>query len=113
MAGSGTRRGGFYSLSDHMRAARAYNAELSGEFERFRPLPLVLHDGTFAYPPEFPENAQILFSMPFREIQDLCSLFCIDAGNSKKEHIMAFLKYIGAVYVARNYPERDNYGPEF
>ncbi|KAK6543933.1 hypothetical protein TWF694_000651 [Orbilia ellipsospora] len=113
MAGSSSRRGGFYSIHDYHRAARAYNAELSGEFEKFRPLPINLGDGSLEYPPEFPENAQELYLMDPREIQDLCSMFGVDAGNSREEHISAFLKYIGAIHVLRNYAERDNYGLDF
>ncbi|EPS40275.1 hypothetical protein H072_5913 [Dactylellina haptotyla CBS 200.50] len=63
MAGSSSRRGGFFSVHDYTRNARAYNAELSGEFEKFRPLPITLSDGSLEYPLEFPKNAQELYLM--------------------------------------------------
>ncbi|EGX51899.1 hypothetical protein AOL_s00043g633 [Orbilia oligospora ATCC 24927] len=112
MAGSSSR-GGFHSPSEWVRAARAYNAEISGEWDKFRPLPVNWGNGDYDVPPDFPENAHQLFHMDLREIQDLCSLFGIDAGNSRTEHILAFLKHIGAIHVAQTYPERDNYGPDY
>ncbi|KAF3276449.1 hypothetical protein TWF132_002208 [Orbilia oligospora] len=112
MAGSSSR-GGFHSPGEWVRAARAYNAEISGEWDKFRPLPVNWGNGDYDVPPDFPENAHQLFHMDLREIQDLCSLFGVDAGNSRTEHILAFLKHIGAIHVAQTYPERDNYGPDY
>ncbi|KAJ6263316.1 hypothetical protein Dda_1879 [Drechslerella dactyloides] len=113
MAGASTRRGGFRSPEDAVRSAKEHNAELSGEYEKFRPLPIILSDGSLEFPDEFPVNAHELFLMDLREMQDLCSLFRIDGGRSRSDHIHAFLKYIGAVHVSRGYDERDNYGCEY
>ncbi|KAK6341144.1 hypothetical protein TWF696_008231 [Orbilia brochopaga] len=112
MAGASTRRGGFHPTEESIRSAKAYNAELSGEFDKFRPLP-VYSDGRYDYPEDFPKNAHELFTMDLREMQELCSLFRIDGGSSKRDHIYAFLKFIGAVHVVRSYDERDNYGGEY
>ncbi|KAF3938221.1 hypothetical protein ABW19_dt0204215 [Dactylella cylindrospora] len=112
MAGSSTRRGGFYSTEDMLRSAKSHNAELNCEYQRFRPMP-ISNNGYLEVPPEFPENAHDLSLMDPREIQDLCSLYRIDSGGSRMENIIAFLKHIGASHLARSFLERDNYGSDF
>ncbi|EWC46945.1 hypothetical protein DRE_03707 [Drechslerella stenobrocha 248] len=113
MAGASTRRGGFHSHEDVLRSARAHNSDISGEYEKFRPVPIAPSDGSLEFSDDFPSNAHELFLMDFRELQDLCSLFRIDAGRSRTDHINAFLKHIGAIHIGRAYSERDNYGSEY
>ncbi|KAF3924843.1 hypothetical protein ABW21_db0204194 [Orbilia brochopaga] len=113
LAGASTRRGGFRPTEDFVRMAKEYNGELSGEYDKFRRLPIILSDGSLEWPEEFPTNAHDLFSMDFHEMQELCSLFRIDGGRSRKDHIHAFLKHIGATHMTRGYDERDNYGAEY